>query len=224
MLHPAIFTFIEKYGFWSVIFIMTIIFYISLLAFYFAKPEKEVSFFRVIRFTKNDNNKMITKIAISSVIYVIIVAFFSCVIMYYTNKPIECPYNITAADGTIRSLIDAESQAVNTNSISIIKDIYSSNAVIKDSLSGKQWNDPVEYYDTLFKEYEYNGAINYDINQIEFDKLKAIYTSASKGRYKNKTLNKTSEYDNKPGSNEWRFSINNDGCWEISSFTFNIKQ
>nr|NQU93346.1 hypothetical protein [Bacteroidota bacterium] len=225
MVDEIVAKFIEQFGFWAIIILITFFFYLYLLAFYDAKPNSEISvLWGLIKITKRDV-KILPRIIINIVVFLTLIGGLIFLNFYIPSVQItNCPYQISAYEGTMKRLIEAESEAVNTGDISTIKAIFAPDAIIKDALIGKQWNDPIAYYSKNFKEFIYTDAVNYAINRIDIGTQNAIFTSASKGKYTNIKSQITFDYNNSPGTNEWIFKKNSDGCWVISKFTYNILQ
>lgn len=213
---------IDNIGFWGFIILITLIFYFFVYALVISKKDSELKFFfGLMKITTRSDIKMIFHVGINIAIYLIILAAF---IFIHFNGP-RCTYQISSDEGTMRRLIEAESDAVNKGDISIIKDIFSSDAIIEDKESNTKWTDPISHYEKLFSELVYTSSINYSIKLIKMAEDEIIFTSSSQGRYTSKINPSNKEqYNNPPGSNEWVFKKNSDGCWKIIRFTFNIKQ
>ncbi len=122
----------------------------------------------------------------------------------------------------MRRMIQAESEAANAGDISIIRRIFAPDAVIRDASNGNEWTDPIKRYGQLFGEFSFAGAINYSVSQVGNNGREVTFRSASRGTYVNRATHKQNDYNNPPGSNEWVFRKNNDSCWVISRFTFNM--
>lgn len=145
------------------------------------------------------------------------------IIFLFTSVRYECPYQQpdAGADTMIR-LIKAETEAVKTENIEIIRQIFAREAIIKDAQSGKIWADPVARYSTLFENTDFADLLHYEIQPVGPGGLMDVawFTSASKGSFTT-TNGKRSEFDNPPGSNHWILRKDRFGCWVITDFSFN---
>jgi hypothetical protein len=136
---------------------------------------------------------------------------------------LKCPFLIDIDEAVMRCMIDAESEAVNGKSIDLIGKIFSPDAQITDFSAGKRWSDAIEHYTDKFQKYTFNEANNYSIQKIYINLNEAKFISASKGKYIDVETKASFEYNNGQGSNEWIFIKISEGCWIISSFTYNIR-
>ena len=132
-----------------------------------------------------------------------------------------CPYQAVTDENTIAQLIQAESEAVKKEDISIIQAIFAEDAIIRDAVSGDTWNDPIIRYEALFTNVDFTHAIHPEI-QPAGDGITtnaAWFISGSRGSYEG--VGFSGSYDNPPGSDHWTFGKNSFGCWIITEFTFN---
>lgn len=204
---------------------------ISISTISLAKPGTPVSIlFGLINFTKDDSlfskKTVIKYIMQHDTIIKNKTQYDTVTRIKYVNQslqksPTNCSYQVSADEGTMRRIIEAESEAVIKEDISIIKDIFASDAIIKNVTNGQQWNDPISFYENKFNQLSYSDALNFSLKLIRQDGDEATLTSASKGNYviKNDPNNKLS-YSNPPGSNKWILKKDNNSCWKISQFSF----
>lgn len=138
-----------------------------------------------------------------------------------TPEPMSCPYQAGTDEDTIVRLIQAESEAVNNEDISIIQAIFAKDALIRDEASGEEWHDPTARYATLFANVDFTNASHFEIQPVGAGTTAnaAWFTSGSRGSYAGVGFSES--YDNPPGSDHWTFGKNSSGCWVITNFTFN---
>jgi len=139
-----------------------------------------------------------------------------------TLEPITCRYQADSDEDTIVQLIQAESEAVNNEAISIIQAIFAEDAIIRDGASGEEWNDPITRYTTFFANVDFTNAIHFEIQPTGagITANAAWFTSGSSGEYVTKD-GFSGSYNNPPSSDHWTFGKNSSGCWVITEFTFN---
>jgi hypothetical protein len=125
-------------------------------------------------------------------------------------------------DESLRCLIEAESQAVAEENPLLIWAIFAPNAGIKDGAMLLS-NDPLAFYQAeRFEKYDYITPLHFDITKGLIEGGEAVYTSGSRGSYRDAAGN-TLTYDNPAPSDAWRFEQNQAGCWVIAGFAFNQK-
>lgn len=177
------------------------------------------------------------KVALISLAATVIVAIISYLIAPIVTELIARPasteaiqvnciypngYNDTEA---IPWLIEHEAQAVNTEDMSLIKTIFSEDAVIKDLAAKggptKTWKNPIDRYQPLFDKYDFSDATNTDIKAIiSVSGDTAVYTSASDGKYASNN-GQPLDYHNPSDANRWT-ATKVGGCWKITMFEFNV--
>jgi len=144
--------------------------------------------------------------------------------------PTTCPYQANTDEETIVRLIQAESEAVNCEEISIIQAIFADGATVRDIVNEEEWNDPSARYSTLFENVDFRDVTLSDILPagpgITGDV--AYYSSGNEGQYRvdsgewQSFINKSSLDPSTPyGSDHWTLNRNDAGCWVITEFTFN---
>lgn len=126
---------------------------------------------------------------------------------------------------TLTNLINAEAEADNAKDYALIQKIFDPNARIRNRVNDQnasekkqEWISPKVYYaDTLYPTTTFTSAIHSTITPVGpgIALAEAWLTSASSG-YANGV-----KYDNPPGSDQWRFIKNKEGCWVIAEFDFN---
>ena len=164
----------------------------------------------------------------------VIIAFFLILALFvwmWWNLQPHCPYQGKTDEGTIKNLIQAESQAANSQDIEIIKNIFSPNARITkwNGNNKDEWNDPVIYYQLLFQQNEFKNAEHFNILPVESGITQGVawYVSGSRGSYRTKPSTTWNEYINlsipgtRYGSDHWVFRKDNKGCWSIANFAIN---
>jgi hypothetical protein len=142
------------------------------------------------------------------------------------TKP--CVYTAEAKTDAeaIQWLIEHEAQAVTTEDMDLIKAIFAKDAIIVDAASyggaPQKWNNPIDRYQPLFKDYDFSDAENTNIrakNPINGDTV--VYISGSHGSY---TVNgQPDHYDHPIGTSRWTVR-KIDGCWKITKFEFNVSR
>lgn len=133
----------------------------------------------------------------------------------------HCPYQGETPAKTIINLIHAESEAVKKGDISIIKNIFAPDAIIRNSSTREQWTDPLTRYQVLFTNNTFIEAVHFQIEEQGITETTAHFTSGSRGKYyKKDNASSIMTYDNPSPSDEWTFGKNSCGCWVITSFTF----
>jgi ketosteroid isomerase-like protein len=217
-------------GKWGILSLIYVIIGLCVLAYIIAKPNNVVKL-GFISFTKDEIQGKITKV--QKIIIVIVAIIVGCIPIYFyipfyfpiSSVPIsDRPYQIRADEEIMTRLIEAEAKAVNNRDICIIRNIFTSDAIIEDVINQRRWTDPVAHYESTFQELSYTNAINYSIKQTSNVRDEVTYTSASRGRFINNKNHIPGEYNNPPGSNEWVFKKDSDGCWRIIRFRYNIPQ
>ena len=151
-----------------------------------------------------------------------------------TSTP-TCPYQADTDEATIVRLIQAEAQAVNNEDISIIQAIFAPDAIIRDAVSGEQWNDPLARYNDLFANTDFRNLIHFGILPAGpgITDAVAYCTSGSKFEYRVGSGQWRSQCNGsilnsdpscpptQYGSDQWTLKKNDTGCWMITKFRFN---
>jgi hypothetical protein len=212
--------FVNSQKIWLVVLALSIITTIYTFSFCSAKNGTEITFFN-LKFTKKANIRIQTTllIVLNLLMYVFTLILMTPLLYQQPN----CPNRISADEGTVRYMIELESVAVNNKDMYLINSIYSKSATILDSVNDKRFDDPIARYDNLFKQCNFQGAINHDLHKLQMNDSIAIFTCASRGKYTDISNNTTREYLNPPGSNKFIFNKSHTGCWEIKSFVYNIR-
>ena len=138
------------------------------------------------------------------------------------DQPSVCAYgNVTDAEA-IRWLIDQETQAVVSENITLIKGIFQDEAKIIDYFDKSApivWSNPLDRYQTLFRDYEFIDAQNTNIRSMgAINGDTAYYMSGSHGTYIHN--GQTSRFQNPDDASHWTVTRVN-GCWKIAKFDFN---
>lgn len=134
---------------------------------------------------------------------------------------VRCPYQAETSGKTIINLIHTESEAVKKGNISIIKQIFARDAIIRNRSTGEQWTNPLTRYEVLFENAVFIDAEHFQIEEQGVTETIAHFTSGSRGKYYRKdNPSNIMTYDNPSPSDEWTFGKNSRGCWVITSFTF----
>ncbi len=136
---------------------------------------------------------------------------------------------------TIEQIIQAEAEAVNTKRISIIQNIFTPDALIRDELKPQlPWLDPIIRYNVLFAATDYRNTAHFGIDGLITETV-AYITSGSQGEFREESGEAWTNFCNAPriltlycegatteyGSDHWTLRKNNLGCWEITQFSFN---
>jgi hypothetical protein len=133
----------------------------------------------------------------------------------------NCPYRGSTDADTITNLINEEAIAINTEDISIIRDIFAPNAILRYVVEGEEWHDPISYYLNVFENMDFQSATHFGIaptgNGIADDT--AWFISGSSGTIIPKN-GQPINYYNEPGKDEWVLKRNHNGCWMITEFSF----
>lgn len=134
---------------------------------------------------------------------------------------IACPYAGNSDEATITNIIQAEAEAVNKEDISIIRNIFESNALIRFEGNGTEWNDPIVHYTEEFENADVVNAVHFNIQPtgqgIVNDTAWFISGSSGTTIYKD---GKRLDYHNELGMDTWVLKKNNLGCWVIVKFTY----
>jgi hypothetical protein len=147
-----------------------------------------------------------------------------------TNPALACRYQADTDAATIAQLIEAESDAVNNEDISIIQAIFAEDAIIRDAVSGEVWHDPISHYGALFAGFDFRDLTHFDILPTGpgITETIAYYTSGNEGQIRWgdggwQSLENASSLDPSTpyGSDHWTLQRNSAGCWVITEFTFN---
>lgn len=158
------------------------------------------------------------------IVYAVLIAFVGVALIFFLLKSVryECPYQRPNPVDTMISMIHAEAEAVKTEDIEIIRQIFGPQAVIKDAQSGAIWTDPVVRYRTLFENTAFVDLVHYEIQPAGPGVLTdaAWFTSGSKGSFM-ATNGAGGKFDNPPGRDHWTFRKDRFGCWVITDFSFN---
>ena len=117
-----------------------------------------------------------------------------------------CAYDGRSDEVTITNKIQAEAEAVNKEDISVIRNIFASNAVIRyDGESGsEEWNDPVSFYKSKFDEADFVTAVHFNIQPDDkgLTSDTAWFISGSSGKMVFPD-DSSIEYHNEVGSDRW---------------------
>lgn len=121
-------------------------------------------------------------------------------------------------------LIESEAEAVLTEDMGLIQEIFTEKAIIVDLAANggptQKWNGPFERYQPLFAEHDFFNAKNTHIKStgpINGDTV--IYISGSQGDYTDN--GQSMHYDHPIGASRWTLK-KIDGCWKITNFEFNV--
>jgi hypothetical protein len=148
-------------------------------------------------------------------------------------RPAACPFEAGTDAETIVRLIQAESEAVSCENISIIQAIFAEGAIIRDVYRGEEWQDPISRYQTLFANLDFRDLTHFDILPAGpgIAETVAYYTSGNTGQYRagggewqDLYNGSTLDHLDPPtpyGSDHWTLQRNSAGCWVITEFTFN---
>jgi hypothetical protein len=133
----------------------------------------------------------------------------------------SCPYQADDDLDTISNLILAESTAVNTEDISIIKAIFAPNATLRFVPDGTEWHSPVARYLELFEIADFVNATHFGIYPTGkgITENKAWFTSGGSGKYI-PNVGEPQDYYNTVGKENWVLEKNVNGCWVITEFSF----
>jgi len=139
-----------------------------------------------------------------------------------TAKPSShCPYQEVTVMATIVSIIEAEATAANNEDLSIIKDIFASNALLRFELDGTEWHSPIARYQELFERADIFDSKHFGIQPtgkgITADT--AWFISGSSGTFV-PNGGEPQEYYNEVGKDSWVLKRNFFGCWVITEFRF----
>jgi hypothetical protein len=139
-----------------------------------------------------------------------------------TAKPSShCPYQEVTVMATIVSIIEAEATAANNEDLSIIKDIFASNALLRFEVDGTEWHSPIARYQELFESADILNSKHFGIQPtgkgITADT--AWFISGSSGTYVPHG-GEAQEYYNEVGKDSWVLKRNIYGCWVITEFRF----
>jgi hypothetical protein len=137
-----------------------------------------------------------------------------------------CRYSSSFNDNeAIVWIIEQEAVAVTSKDIDLINAIFAEKAIIVDAASQggnpTQWNNPINRYQPLFKDYDFIDAENTNIRATgPINNNTVEYTSGSNGTY---IVNgQTNSYTNPDNASRWTVTKIN-GCWKITRFVFNSK-
>jgi hypothetical protein len=119
-------------------------------------------------------------------------------------------------------LIRQEEQAALTKDMTIIKEIYTPDAVVTNAET-KQPSQAYMFYSLKFAELDYCSATHGHFETVEFSTTEVIMTTSSLGTWGKVGKGCTEVYNNPPGSDQWSF-VKVAGKWKIQSFEFNRKK
>jgi hypothetical protein len=132
-----------------------------------------------------------------------------------------CPYQEETDMATITSIIEAEATAANNEDLSIIRDIFAPNALIRFEVDGTEWHTPIARYKELFDSADIFNSRHFGIQPtgkgITADT--AWFISGSSGTYV-PNGGEAQEYYNEVGKDSWVLKRNFFGCWVIAEFRF----
>lgn len=141
-----------------------------------------------------------------------------------TVKPasnVQCPYQGDSDLATLTNLINAEATAVNAEDMSIIREIFAPNAVLRYNGGKQVWNEPFTHYTELFETASIRNSKHFGIAPTGqgITAQKAWMISGSSGTYI-PDGGEPVDYYNEPGKDTWVMTRNFYGCWVITEFGF----
>jgi hypothetical protein len=116
-------------------------------------------------------------------------------------------------------LIETEKEAVLTENISLIEDIFDEYATIRDVAGGFEWFNPRKRYEELFADADYEGIQHTDLRLLDLSSQVGRFVTGSRGSFRT-AGSEPIPFDNRPTSDHWTFGKAN-GCWVITEFEFN---
>jgi len=135
-----------------------------------------------------------------------------------------CPVRAATDAETLFALIDAEARAVLDEDIELIEAIFASDAIIRNAITGQEWNNPKVYYTEKFKNEVHCQAEHLDYRILKLTQTEALVTTANRGQWGWETQGCTQTYRNPAGADRWHFCKDGFGCWRIVRFTYNAHE
>lgn len=132
-----------------------------------------------------------------------------------------CPVTGETDAEVLFALIDAEALAVKEEDLARISAIFVPDAVILNEAGGQQFTSPGAYYSEKFRNEIHCELQHSDYRVESLSATEARVTTASQGKWGWQDEGCTMNYENQPGSDEWHFRKDEDGCWRIVRFVFN---
>lgn len=178
----------------------------------------------VIKFITDRNNKLLKIKGREKFIYMICSLVFTGAFVILIS-PLFRQYdkNSCVPDfDKLAALTDQEGSAVINEDMNIIRNIYTSDAVVTRADTNESWA-AYSYYSKKFAAEDHctNSHEHYDVINFLYDEV--TLTTSSQGTWGPQGQGCNLSFDNPAGSDQWTFrKINNE--WKIVNFEFNRRQ